>query len=103
MTRKQASQSGVFLGNFARSALHVLGRGNALEFIVLDATLKVFDELFALIAGAPLILPDTDGGWRITSLRGHQLHVQDTLRRTDLLGHIAVGVSYSVSVAIGKN
>jgi hypothetical protein len=96
MTRKQASQSCIFLGNFARSALHVLRRDNAFEFIVLDALLKVLDELFALIAGAPLILPDTNGGWRIASLRSHQLHARGTLRITDLLGHIAVGVSYPV-------
>jgi hypothetical protein len=43
MARKQTSQSHVLFGHFARGALHVLCCCDALEFIVLDATLQILD------------------------------------------------------------
>ena len=65
---KQSPQSCVFFGNFARGALHVLCCCDAFEFILLDALLEVLDQLLALVARAPLVLPDPNGCWRVISL-----------------------------------
>lgn len=83
IARKQSPEADIFNGYFPRSALHFLGCCHSISLVLLNAILKVSDELHTSRSRAPLVISDSCGSWYVIALLNHQSlahDVQDDIR-----------------------